>query len=178
GRARGGVEGRARQRFSALTVADGRLFTQFGKGKDEFAIAFDAATGKELWRVRTDAERKDQFGDGPRSTPTVDGERVFVVSALGKLHALKTTSGETLWSVDLVKEYGAKVPQWGVSASPLIDGERLIFNTGGRDGYAVVALDKSNGKLLWHTFTDIPGYSARSSSRSVVCARRSSFPVP
>lgn len=146
--------------FSASTIVDGRLFTQFGQGKDEFAAAIDTATGKELWRVRTDTERKDQFGDGPRSTPTVDGDRLFVVSALGKLYALKPASGETLWSVDLVKEYGARVPQWGVSASPLIDGQRLLFNAGGRSDYAVVALDKTTGKLLWHTGTDIPGYSA------------------
>lgn len=145
--------------FSGLTIADGRLFTQFGKGKDEFAIALDAATGKEVWRVLTDANRKDGMGDGPRSTPTVDGERVFVISARGKLHALEKATGKTLWSVDLVQQYGAQIPQWGVSASPLIDGDQLIFNAGGRSGHAVIALDKKNGKLLWHSGTDVPGYS-------------------
>lgn len=145
--------------YSGMAVADGRVFTQFGAGGDEIAIALDAATGKELWRVRTDSNRGDSQGGGPRSTPTVDGDLVYVVGARGKLLALNVTSGAEAWRVDLVKELGARVPRWGVSVSPLVEGDLLFFDVGGKPGYSLVALDKKSGAVRWHSETDKPGYS-------------------
>jgi outer membrane protein assembly factor BamB len=145
--------------YSGMAIADGRLFTQFGAGGDELAVALDAATGKELWRVRTDSNRGDGQGGGPRSTPTVDGDVVYVVGARGKLYALSVATGAEIWKVDLVKELGARVPRWGVSVSPLIEGDLLFFDVGGKPGYSLVALDKKSGAVRWHSETDKPGYS-------------------
>ncbi len=145
--------------YSAVSVSAGRVYTMFGDGKDEYTVAFDAATGKQLWRFRTDEDRPDNFGNGPRSTPLIEGERVFVVSALGRLYALNSQSGEVLWEVNLVAKFGAKVPTWGVSVSPLIEGDLLLIDAGGREGHSLLAFNKKTGSLKWASQTDIPGYS-------------------
>jgi outer membrane protein assembly factor BamB len=145
--------------YSGLSVVDGVIFTQFSQEKDEFAAAIDASTGKEIWRFRTDDVRRDQFGDGPRSTPTIDGDRVFLASAFGKLHALERKTGKALWSVDLRKEYEATVPTWGVSASPIVVDNLLLMDIGGKAGYALVGFDKATGKLTWNSESGLPGYA-------------------
>lgn len=145
--------------YSGVVVADGRALTLFASDKEEFALALDAATGKELWRVRLDRNREDGQGDGPRSTPSIDGETVYTLSSSGLLHALAVADGATLWSLDLVEEFGARVPRWGVSTSPVIEGELLLVDVGGRPGYSLVAFDKASGAVRWHTHDDKPGYS-------------------
>ena len=145
--------------YSGISVAGGRVFTMFGAGGDELVVCLDAATGKELWRFRTDTNRPDPFGDGPRSTPTVDGELVYALGAKAKLYALGIETGEVAWSHDLVAEFGAKIPEWGVSTSPLVEGDLLLIDVGGRADYSLVALDKKSGEVRWHAETDKPGYS-------------------
>lgn len=145
--------------FSAISAVDGRLYTLFSRQSDEFLAALDAATGKEIWRLRTDDERPDGFGDGPRSTPYIEGERLYAASAFGKLYAVDRESGEVLWKRDLRQDFDAQVPSWGVSASPLIVGEVLIFNVGGKRGHAVMGFDKKTGEVLWHSGSGLPGYS-------------------
>ncbi len=145
--------------FSGLSIVQGRIYTLISQGGSEFLLALEAQTGKEIWRFRTDAERSDNFGDGPRSTPLVDADRVYAVSALGKLYALERASGKLLFSHDLTKEFGGVVPNWGVSASPIVEGNLLLFNVGGKPGFAIVAFDKASGEVKWKTGSDIPGYS-------------------
>ncbi len=146
--------------FSGISVVAGRAYTMFGVEADEFAACFDAATGQEIWRVRTDSQYKDSFGDGPRSTPTVDGERVFVLGARGKLHALATASGERVWLRDFVAEFGSTVPRWGFSTSPLVEGDLLLVEVGGADGSGIVAFDKRTGKEAWRSGSDQAAYAA------------------
>lgn len=148
--------------YSGISIADGRVFTMFAAGDDEFLVAVDAASGKELWRRRTGDNRRDQFGNGPRSTPTVVGDTVYALGALGKLHALKSASGEPAWSIDLVETYGARVPTWGISTSITHHSGRLLVDAGGREGHSLLALDPKTGELLWHSQTDKPGYSTPS----------------
>ena len=102
--------------FSGISIADGRVFTMFAQGDDEFAICLDAATGVEIWRHRTGPyyKKETQGGDGPRSTPTVDGETVYVLGATGKLFALAAASGTPIWEKDLVAEFSSQVPRVGV----------------------------------------------------------------
>lgn len=145
--------------YSGISVADDRVYTQFGADGDELAVSLDAGTGREIWRVRIDADRPDSQGGGPRSTPTVDDDLVYVLSARGKLAALKAANGGFVWRVDLVKEHGARVPQWGVSTSPLVEGDLLLIDAGGRNDRGLLALDKTTGELRWGSQSDPAGYS-------------------
>jgi outer membrane protein assembly factor BamB len=146
--------------YSGISLSGGRAFTMYSKGGEEFAGAFDAATGKEIWKVRIDTARRDDFGDGPRSTPTIDGDAVYCVGASGTLLALKAASGEQIWAKDLKKEFGAPVPQWGVSTSPLVEGDLLLLDAGAGRGKSLVALDKKTGATRWTAHSDRPGYSS------------------
>lgn len=146
--------------FSQVVTAQNRLITLVGQGGDEVAVALDAVTGKQLWRVRIDSKYESDQGNGPRSTPTVDGDKVYVLSASGKLAALKTANGQTVWQHDLRSEYGARVPQWGISTSPLVEGNLLLVNVGGTGNKSVVAFDKATGKPVWTSQSNGAGYSA------------------
>jgi outer membrane protein assembly factor BamB len=145
--------------YSGMAVVGSRLFTMFGSGGNEYAAAFDATSGKELWRTRTDRDRPDGQGGGPRATPTVDGNLVYVLGAEGALAALDAASGKARWSVDLVAQHGARVPDWGVSTSPVVEGNLLLVNAGGSNGRSLLGLDKATGKLVWASESDVPGYS-------------------
>lgn len=145
--------------FSGISISDGRLYTMYGKNAFEYLVCLNAEKGEELWRLKVDGKFTNQFGHGTRSTPTVDGNSVYGLSAQGKLVAVKTKNGELIWKHDLQKEYGAQIPQWGISTSPLVYNELLIVDVGGRD-YGLVAFNKKNGKVVWKTKTDKPGYSA------------------
>jgi len=145
--------------YSGLSVHDDRIYTMYGRGSDEFAAAIDVLTGETIWKFRTDSNRRDSQGDGPRSTPTVSGGIVYVLGARGNLHALKADDGESVWSHDLQKEYGANPPQWGASMSPLIEGDLLLVDAGGAKNSSILAFDRKTGKEVWHAFDDKPGYS-------------------
>jgi len=145
--------------FSGISVAGGSLFTQYSREGAEWLGAFDPATGKETWRLRMDSLYTNRFGNGPRSTPTVDGEVVYSLSAKGKLYAVDAASGKARWTKDLIEEFGARIPQWGISVTPLIEGELLLVDAGGTRGRSIVALNKSTGETAWTTGEDNPGYS-------------------
>lgn len=145
--------------YSGITVSSDRVFTQFGITGNEYLAAFAAETGAELWRYAIDKDRYDNQGSGPRSTPAVDGGVVYAASANGKLHAVEAESGKALWSHYLVTEYGARVPQWGVSASPVVVGDLVLMEAGGKKDHSLLAFDKKTGELKWHSHTDSPGYS-------------------
>jgi outer membrane protein assembly factor BamB len=100
------------------------------------------------------------YATGPRATPTVDPPRVFVVGASGMLRCHATASGEMLWQKDFVEELGTRIPAWGISSAPLVDGERLIAIVGGVPDGEVVAFDKQTGEELWRALpADAgPGY--------------------
>ena len=145
--------------YSSAAVAGGRLFIQGQHGNEEFVLAFDAATGKPLWRTHTGIPFRESRGDGPRGTPTTDGDRVYALAADGMLVCLEAATGKTIWGYNVVDHFHGHVPQWGISESPLVDGDRLIVTPGGR-GASVVALDKMSGKVLWQSQNDRAAYSS------------------
>ena len=146
--------------FSGLTVVGNRIYTMYASGEGTFATALDAENGETHWRSRIDAKWVDRFGNGPRSTPTVEANRVFVLSGRGALVALSIKDGSELWRVELAKQYGAEPPRWGVSTSPIVDGDLLVVVVGGSGGRGVVGFDKKTGKQVWASFSDRAGYAA------------------
>jgi outer membrane protein assembly factor BamB len=144
--------------FSSFAVADGKAFTLVQRTIEgvnrEVCIALHANTGKEIWARPLGIAKYDGGGnsggpgDGPRSTPSFDAGRVYVLSAYLQLACLDANSGNELWSRDLTKEAGGQLIMWQSAASPLIDGD-LIFVMGGGPGQALLGLDKRDGKTLW-----------------------------
>ncbi len=140
-------------------AADAFVYTQWSRDRDEQLGAFDRATGKPAWTLRLDEMRPDQFGDGPRATPVIDGDRIYAVSAYGKLYGVDRKTGKALWSHDLRAQYGLEVPNWGVSSAPVVVGELVLHNVGGSAGHLFMAFDKKTGKPVWNSESGIAGYA-------------------
>jgi outer membrane protein assembly factor BamB len=147
--------------FSGVVVAGGNACTQLSDGKDEILVCFDAAAGTERWRTVVGKQWNNfQDANGPRATPAVDGSRIYAGSAYGAVHAFDLASGERVWSRDFVEEMGIRPPQHGYVLTPLVDGDQVYFNPGGKDGRSVVALDKGTGATVWASLDDPPAYAA------------------
>ncbi len=151
--------GGAGEGYSSFAVADGRMFTLGARGNREYVVAFDAASGKRLWEVAHGSRFTNDRGDGPRSTPTVDGGRLYVFGASGDLTSLDAASGKIGWTVNVIRDFGGQNTKWGFSESPLVSGDRIIVSPGG-SGSGIVAVNKANGKLLWKSEGDTAGYSS------------------
>lgn len=149
---------------SSVSVANGRIFTM-GDGPDgSYVRALDEKTGRPLWATKLGKAGGGGDGDpnrtGTRCTPTVDGDRLYVLGQYGELACL-TTDGKVVWRADLVQDYGGEVQRWAYAESPLVDGDKLVCTPGGAKG-AMLALDKSTGKPLWQSkeWTDQAQYSS------------------
>lgn len=145
--------------YSSFSVANGKLYTMGLRGDREFVIAFDVATGKEAWSTAHGGAFRNDRGDGPRGTPTVDGGRVYALGGDGDLSALDARTGKIIWSKNVLKEFGGKNITWGISESPLVLGNKVLVNAGG-PGASIVALNKSDGALIWKSQSDKAGYSS------------------
>ncbi len=145
--------------YSSLAIVNGRIYTQGQRGNQEFVLALDVKTGKKLWETPTTRSYGNDRGNGPRGTPTTDGDRLYAMAGDGTLVCLDMATGKTIWTQNVVQQYRGSVIGWGMSESPLIDGERLIVMPGGR-GASLVSLNKHDGKLQWKTGSDEAGYSS------------------
>lgn len=137
--------------YSSVTVAGGVAVTLFGGDHYDYAVAFDAQTGAELWRFEIGAAYQGKGGsyDGPLATPAIDGDRVYVLSAVGDLYALNLKTGKSLFHLNL-KDLGGPEPYFGFTASPLIAGDVLLVHVCGENAKAgLLGLDKKTGKQLW-----------------------------
>lgn len=142
--------------YSSFATSQGRLFTLGARGGTEYVIAFDAASGKRLWETAHGTRFSNDRGDGPRATPTIDGDRVYAFGASGDLSVLDAASGKVFWTVNVLKQYRGSNIQWGLSESPLVLEDRILVNAGG----TIVALKKTDGKAIWQTPGDEAGYSS------------------
>lgn len=146
--------------YSGISIANGRVFTLYGDKKRgyEYVITLDAKTGQIIWKKRIDHLYTNVFGDGPRATPTIDGNKVYVVSSNGELLCLNVKNGRKYWGVSMFKKLDAKNISWGMSSSPFIWKNFVYYNIGGKKG-SIVAFDKNTGKIKWTSGNYRAGYS-------------------
>lgn len=146
--------------YAGMAVVGDTLYTMGARGGTELLIAVNLANGTQKWATAMGPALENGWGDGPRGTPAVDGDRVYALSGEGFLTCCKTSDGERLWQVRM-QALGGKIPNWGYAESVLVDGERVLCTPGGRQG-AIVALDKHTGDILWQSseFTENAHYSS------------------
>jgi outer membrane protein assembly factor BamB len=145
--------------FSSFSASGGKLFTLGARGNIEYVIALDAAGGKKLWETPNGQRFRNEMGDGPRSTPTIEGNRLYAFGGTGELSCLDVATGSRIWSVNVVQKFGGTTPYWGYAESPLIVGDRIVLNAGGRRA-SIVAINKQDGATLWQSQNDGAGYSS------------------
>lgn len=145
--------------YSSFAISNGKLYTMGLRGDREFVVAFDVATGKEAWATAHGSAFRNDRGDGPRGTPTIDGDRVYALGGNGDLSALDARTGKIVWSKNILQEFGGSNIVWGISESPLVLGNKLLVNAGG-PGASIVALNKANGSVIWKSQSDEAGYSS------------------
>jgi outer membrane protein assembly factor BamB len=152
------------QGYGSMAVAGDRVFVQGTRNGNSIVAALNRADGKEVWSKALGRLGDDDRGPGPRGTPTVDGDRVYVLSENGDLACLKTDGAE-VWKRNILADFGGRQLQWLISESPLVDGAHVIVSPGGggADGGAgIVKLDKMTGKTVWTAkeLNDPAGYSS------------------
>ncbi len=136
---------------SAPAIAGGKLFGMSNRDDKEIVWALSEADGKEVWATPLgDAVQQNvpQSKEGPGGTPTIDGNRVYVIGMGGKVVCLSVDGGKILWQRSLTQDFGGILPMWSYRESPLIDGNRLICTPGGPEAL-VVALNKETGETIW-----------------------------
>ena len=141
--------------YSSPAIAGDRLMFIHRIGDEEVVECMDALTGASRWTFKYSTVFEDRYGynNGPRSSPVIDGTRVYTLGAEGKLHCLDLMSGKVIWRKDLRTDY--KVPQdfFGTAGTPLVEGRLLIINVGAPGGPTVVGLDTATGKEAWRAGT-------------------------
>lgn len=149
--------------YSGFSVAAGHLYTLGLRDGVQTLICLDTATGKEIWAAPFGPETEKyatKWGEGPRSSPTVDGDKVYALGAAGDLVCAATSDGKIAWQKKMA-DFGGKTHNWGYAESPLVDGPKLVCTPGGPQG-TVVALDKKTGAVLWQSkeLTDPAEYAS------------------
>ena len=163
--------------YSGPAVVGEKLFIMGQRADAQWLLCLDAKNGTERWATWLGDAYTNEFGDGPRGTPTVTGGRVFGIGANGEVLCADADSGKEHWRANLI-DFGGTVPGWGYSESPLVDGPRVIVTPGGEKG-AVVALDIKTGQPVWQSkgFTDEAQYTSlmlleKAGVRQYICGNR------
>jgi len=156
--------------FSSPVVADGKLAYLDENGSREVAHLIEAKTGKEIWNVPFAGRYEDEWGAGPRSTPFIDGDRVYAQSCNGEFCCLGLADGKIIWGTSFEKDFDVKflgskansgtATRRGNNGSCLVDGDRVIVPVGGTAGATLVAFDKRSGKVIWKSGDDEAAYSS------------------
>lgn len=160
--------------YSGISVAGGRVYTmdrpwqpaaageQLPSEKkpadQERIVCLDAASGKEIWTHTYEAVYgKVDYPKGPRCTPTIHDGRVYTLGTVGHFHCLNAATGKVLWAKNLVQESGSKIPEWGLAASPVIEGDLVIIHAGLQGG-CYSAYHRVTGEEVWRSGDDPAGY--------------------
>jgi outer membrane protein assembly factor BamB len=145
--------------FSGIVIAGEQLITAFGENKTVFLASFDRTTGKEIWRTDLGTMFEEEMGNGPRATPTIDGDFAYMLNSNGGLFCVDIKSGKQIWQVSLTEKFKINRPRRGFSTCPLILGDTLILHGGGKDA-AFIGLDKKTGNTIWQVGEAAAGHSS------------------
>lgn len=131
---------------------------------NEYCVCLSTTDGKKIWKTPFesghDSFPNQERGKGPHSTPTMDGDHLYVLGITGELVCFATADGKRVWQKNLKKDFGGQIAQWGYSESPLVDGDHLICTPG--KGTGMVCLNKKTGETVWacKEFADVAGHSS------------------
>ena len=147
--------------FGSIAVSRDRIFVQGMRNFQSVVSALNRADGKLVWVKPIGRAGDNDRGPGPRGTPTVDGDRLYVLTENGDLASLRVQDGAVAWQRNILQEFGGRNIDWLISESPLVDGNNVIVSPGGR-GAGMAALDKMTGKTVWVSkeLSDRAGYSS------------------
>jgi len=164
--------------YSGPTVAQNRVYVTdrvVEPKQVERVHCFDAATGQNLWTYTYDCPYRDvSYEAGPRASVTVHDGRAYALGTMGHLHCFDAASGDVLWKKDTRERYKFEMPVWGIAAAPLVEGDLVIVQIGGRPDACLVAFDRKTGEERWKSFDDGASYSApivvdQAGKRVLVC---------
>jgi outer membrane protein assembly factor BamB len=147
--------------YGTIAVKGDQIFVQGARDRQSIVYVLSRSTGRGLWSKALGPAGTNDRGSGPRGTPTVDGDRVYVLTENGQLACLKTQDGTEVWQRNILREFNGRQISWLISESPLVDGNLVIVTPGGpRAG--IVALDKMSGKTVWTSgeLSDEAGYAS------------------
>ena len=139
--------------YGGPSIAAGRIYGMSNRGDDEFVWSLSETDGKELWATRLGpalTEGMPQGKEGAGCTPTVDGERLYVLGLSGDLVCLQAKDGKIIWRRSLTNDFGGRLPTWRYNESPLVDGDKVVCTPGGKEA-TMVALNKLTGETIWKT---------------------------
>ena len=142
--------------YAGPAVADGRVYVMDRpeQTETERVLCLDAGTGKVLWTHQYEARYKVDYPAGPRMTPVVVDDLLYTIGTMGHMFCLKVADGSVVWKKQFVDEFDTKLPIWGMVATPLVLGDKLITLVGGVPNALVVCFDRKSGKELWRSLED------------------------
>jgi outer membrane protein assembly factor BamB len=147
--------------YGSLAIRGDRIYVQGATGGQSVVFALDRADGRQIWNAPIGRALDQDRGGGPRGTPTLDGDVLYVLTENGDLACVRDKDAFVLWRRNILRDFGGRNPYWLISESPLLDGQKLIVTPGG-SGAGIVALDKSSGKEAWRCsgLSDSAGYAS------------------
>lgn len=148
--------------FAGVAVR-GDMMVLFHRSEgQEIVEARNAADGSKIWASPADCDYRSGMSSdsGPRCVPLIAENHIFTFGANGMLRCLSAKDGTEVWRRDTWKDFGAPEGYFGAGSSPLLVGDRVILNVGGRDSAAVVAFSAKDGSTLWQNVDDTASYSS------------------
>ena len=147
--------------YSSVSIQNGRLFTMGDMGGDQFVIALSLDRKAIAWKTRIGPAWTDDQYQGPRGTPTADGEVIYALGTEGDLMALEAATGRVRWKRNLPADFGGRMmSSWKWAESPLVDGDRLVVTPGSAEAL-MVSMDKATGREVWRTRAGAMGAQGR-----------------
>lgn len=137
--------------YSSPAIQGDYLVFLHRQGNQEFVECLKADTGERFWQFSYTTAYEDRYGynNGPRTSPVIDGDRVYTYGAEGKLHCFRLTTGQVVWKRDILTEFRVRQDFFGVASTPLVEGDVLVVQVGAPGGPTVVGLDKLTGHMKW-----------------------------